>query len=52
MTITQVLPPEWAEPGDVPPHTLDQTCRCNPLLEAVPLAYGGIGHTLTHKPLT
>ena len=49
--IVQVVPPEWAEPGDVLPHVMDESCPCHPVLEVVPLAYGGVGYTLTHNPL-
>lgn len=51
MNIVQALPPEWAEPGDPLPHVLDESCPCGPVLEAVPLSGGGVGHTLTHRPV-
>jgi hypothetical protein len=51
MNVVNVVPPQWNQPGEVPPHTLDESCPCLPVLEAVPLAYGGVGYTLTHHPL-
>ena len=50
MNVVQVVPPVWAEPGDTPPHVMDESCPCRPVLESVPLPYGQTGYTLTHQP--
>lgn len=49
--IVQLLPPEWSEPGAALAHTLDESCPCRPVLEAVRLSGGGTGYTLTHHPV-